>query len=93
MVIVALTAMFEQDVINVASKATKLVEAPFRGDGLRNDYCSETLNADMKIKKIEEIKICQSRQRSSRKCGDVVTSVEGNPDGQSKIEFRVTLTE
>lgn len=51
MVACALTAMFEQDVISVASKATKPVEAPFRGDGLRDDNCSETLNADVKMKR------------------------------------------
>lgn len=50
MVACSLTAMFEPDVINVASEATKPVEAPFRGVGWRNGYCSETLNADVKIK-------------------------------------------
>ena len=50
----SLTAMFEQDVTSVASEAARPVEAPSRGDGLRDDYCWSTLNADLKMRDIRD---------------------------------------
>ena len=50
----SLTAVFDQDVTSVASEATKPVEAPFRGGGLRDNYRWGTLNAGLKMKAIRD---------------------------------------